>query len=50
MRLQVQASPAEIQKALKGLNAFEFEGHWRVLSDGYRAEIFRVILLSVGTF
>jgi len=45
----VQASPAELKTALRKLHAFEFEGCWRVLADDYRAEIFRVILLSVVT-
>lgn len=46
---EVQASPSEIRRALEALNAFEFEGCWRVLAEGYRAEIFRVILLSAVT-
>lgn len=45
----MQASIEELRTALIAVNAIEIDGCWRVLAEDYRAEIFRVILLSAVT-
>lgn len=43
---QIQASDAELKRALTLLHAFEFGGCWRLLDDAYATEKFSLILTS----
>jgi hypothetical protein len=45
---RIQASPVEIEKALKDINAFEYNGTFRALDTDYKKELLCIIIASIN--